>query len=398
MSKNESVKELLSRGVAEVIVKEHLEQKLLSGKKLRIKFGIDPTGDCIHIGHAVALHKLRELQDLGHTVILLIGDHTAEIGDPSGRSKERVPLTKEQIQKNMTSYQAQAGLILDMKKIEVRYNSEWYNAMGIMEFAGLTAHVTIQQILQRADFKQRLAAGEDVSVREAFYPLLQGYDSVMLQSDIEIGGADQKFNLLMGRQIQKQYKQEEQDILMVPLLEGLDGSDKMSKSSGNFVALTEKPDEMYGKVMSVPDSLLWKYFELATRVPQEAIDELKTTVQNGVNPRDAKMRLAREIVSLYHGQQAAQRAEEQFISVFQKKEIPDEIPEIRVQETTWNVVDLMVASKLVASKGEARRVIEQNGLSVNDEVVADVKQEIPIGPDGVILKKGKRHFVKILAQ
>ncbi|MDO8490103.1 MAG: tyrosine--tRNA ligase [bacterium] len=395
MTKQEKVTELLHRGVAEVIVQEHLEKKLLSGKKLRIKFGIDPTGDCIHIGHAVALLKLKEFQDLGHTIIFLIGDHTAEIGDPSGRSKERVPLTNEHIKKNMASYQKQAGLILDMSKVEVRKNSEWYNKLGIMEFAKLTSTVTIAQILQRADFKKRLAAGEDISLREAFYPLLQGYDSVMLKSDIEIGGTDQKFNLLMGRQAQKKYNQEEQDVLMIPLLEGLDGSDKMSKSAGNFIALTDSPCEMYSKVMSIPDSLLWKYFRLATRVPVDEIREIEQSVKQGVNPRDAKMRLAREIVTLYYGTGKSKVAEEEFVNVFQKKEIPDDIPTLTLRDGL-SILEILVAAKFVSSKGEGRRLVAQGGISWDDTVIAMDSFIPPLSLEGNILKKGKRHFVKIL--
>lgn len=405
MKKQDQIAELLTRGVAEVVVKENLEKKLQSGKKLRIKFGIDPTGDCIHLGHSVALLKLREFQELGHTVIFLIGDHTATIGDPSGRSKERPRLSEEQIKKNMSSYVEQAGRILDIKRVEVRHNSEWYSGLGIMEFAELASQASIAQIMQRADFKKRMAEGSDISMLEVFYPILQGYDSVKLDADVEIGGTDQKFNLLMGRQIQKRYGKEEQDVLMVPLLEGTDGVAKMSKTSGNFIGITEDPDSMYGKIMSVPDSLIIRYFELTTRVPMSEVSEIESELKGAtVNPRDIKMMLARELVTLYHGEKYAKEAERTFVTVFQKKEVPDEIPEIKVQKKEWNIVDLLVESKLATSKGEARRLVEQGGIMIRwadmkhgDAIIDDPKSIISIKDieEGFILRRGKRHFVKI---
>ncbi len=399
MKKIDQITELLTRGVAEVIGKENLEKKLRGGKKLRVKFGIDPTGDLLHLGHSVALLKLKEFQALGHTVIFLIGDHTAEIGDPSGRSKERVPLSKEQIKKNMASYCLQAGRILDMKKVEVRHNSEWYDTLGIMEFANLTSKVTIQQILQRADFKKRLKEGGDVSVREAFYPILQGYDSVMLKCDVELGGTDQRFNLLMGRQIQKRYRQEEQDVLMVSLLEGTDGTAKMSKAADNYIALTENPETMYGKMMSVPDALIGRYFELATRVGMDEIEEMeKQMKKNTLNPRDAKMRLAREIVTLYHDEKKAEAAEKHFIALFQKKEVPDDMPEIRLKKKEWNIVDLLVECKLAGSKSEARRLIKQGGISIDEKIINNQNMVIEITSKGIVIKKGKRHFVKLVTR
>jgi len=407
MNKKEQFSELLTRGVTEIIVQEHLGKLLASGKKLRIKFGIDPTGNLLHLGHAVALLKLRDFQKLGHTIIFLIGDHTAEIGDPSGRSKERVPLSKDQIKANMVSYQEQAGRILDMTKVEVRHNSQWYDHLTIMEFAELTSYVTVTQVLQRADFKKRLSAGEDISVREAFYPILQGYDSVKLQADIELGGSDQKFNLLMGRQIQKRYRQPEQDVVMVDLLEGLDGVEKMSKSSNNYIALTENPDAMYGKIMSIPDTMVGRYFKLATRVPMNTVLEIETAIKNStMNPRDAKMHLAREIVALYYDAKTSEHAEREFIALFQKKEIPEDIPILRVEKKGWNIVNLLVESKLAASKGEARRLIEQGGVVIvsegieHEEKIQNDPKNIIKSTDierGFILKRGKRHFVKIIA-
>lgn len=395
---------MLTRGVAEVIVKEELEKKLRGGKKLRIKFGIDPTGNLLHLGHSVALLKLKEFQQLGHTVIFLIGDHTAEIGDPSGRSKERAPLSRDKINENMKSYCDQAGRILTMKKVEIRYNSEWYDTLGMMEFARLTSTVTVPQILQRADFKKRLKEGDDVSVREALYPILQGYDSVMLRADVEIGGTDQRFNLLMGRQIQKRYKQGEQNVIMVSLLEGTDGSAKMSKTSNNYIALTEDPGIMYGKIMSIPDVLIVRYFELVTRIPMEEVREIeRETTKGTLNPRDAKMRLAREIVTLYHGTEAARAAEDHFITVFQKKELPDEMPTVKVAKSEWPIIDLLVQTRLASSKSEARRLIAQKGvmmrlpntqsdIAINDPMLVIARKDIE---KGFILKRGKRHFIAI---
>ncbi|MBI4253020.1 tyrosine--tRNA ligase [Candidatus Uhrbacteria bacterium] len=404
MKKPDRITELLTRGVAEVIVKDDLEEKLRSGKKLRVKFGIDPTWNLLHLGHSVALLKLKEFQNLGHTVIFLIGDHTAEIGDPSGRSKERTPLSQDQIKENMASYREQAGHVIDFKKVEVRYNSEWYDRLGIREFADLTSKITIPQILQRADFKKRLKEGGDVSAREAFYPLLQGYDSVMLKADVELGGTDQKFNLLMGRQIQKRYGQKEQDIITVELLEGTDGSAKMSKTADNFIAITESAEIMYGKVMSIPDSLIGKYFVLTTRVPMNEVGEIEEQMKkNTLNPRDAKMHLAREIVTLYHGAKKAGQAEENFIALFQKKELPDDMPTIKLKKKEWPIVDLMVETNLASSKSEARRLIAQKGVvmrrpgaqsdtAMNDPALVILPEDIA---KGFVIKRGKRHFVAI---
>lgn len=397
MKDNNQFAELLERGVEEVIDRSHLHKRLVKGEKLRIKYGIDPTGNLLHLGHAVALRKLREFQQEGHIVIFLIGDHTAEIGDPSGRSKDRVPLSKDQIIKNMASYQEQAGSILDMKKVEVRYNSEWYDQLNVREFLELTSHVTVTQVLQRADFKKRLARGEEVSVRESFYPILQGYDSVRLSADVEIGGTDQKFNLLMGRQIQKRYDQEEQDIITVPLLEGLDGVQKMSKSANNYIALIDAPETMYGKIMSLPDTLIIRYFELCTSVAMSEITALqKTLKKNNVNPRDIKMRLGREIVTLYHGEQKAHQAESDFIKTFQTKQAPEVMPTFKAPHAQIPLVDLLIDAKLASSKTEARRLIEQRSISINTVVIDDCAHTTIIPQGGVVLKKGKRHFVRVV--
>ncbi len=398
MKKNDAITELLTRGVDEIIVHKHLEKKLRSGEKLRIKFGIDPTGNLLHLGHAVVLQKLREFQKQGHTIILLIGDHTAEIGDPSGRSKDRVPLNKEQIKKNMATYQEQAGSVLDMHNVEVRYNSEWYDQLNVREFLELTSHVTVPQVLHRADFKKRLAQGEDISVRESFYPILQGYDSVRLHADVEVGGTDQKFNLLMGRQIQKRYGQEEQDIITIPLLEGLDGVHKMSKSANNYIALTEAAETMYGKIMSLPDSLIVRYFELCTALAMNEITAIqKTLKKEGINPRDAKMRLAREIVALYHGEKKAVEAEDAFVATFQTKQVPQSIPTLTVSRSHVPLVDLLIEAKFASSKTEARKLIQQRSVSINTVVIDDCAHTVILPKEGIVLKKGKRHFVKVLA-
>ncbi len=394
-----SSSDLLTRGVAEIIVKEHFEKKLRTGKKLRIKFGIDPTGDLLHLGHAVVLLKLKEFQDLGHTVIFLIGDFTARIGDPSGRNKQRVPLTEDDIKRNMKSYLDQASTLIDIKKVEVRYNSEWYGPMGIGDLFRVGGQTSVTQLLQRAEFKQRIKRGDEISVPEILYPLLQGYDSVVLQADVEVGGTDQKFNLLMGRQLQERYKQEPQDILMTPILEGLDGKEKMSKTYNNYIALKEKPAEMYGRIMSVPDALMWKYYEYLTRISLKDTQTMARQIKaETLNPRDAKMTLAREIVSLLHSPQAATEAELQFIQVFQQRQIPDQMPVILIPQTKIPILELMLATKLAPSKNEARRIVSQGGISIDGSVIENHQEIITIPSKGITVKKGKRHFVKVLSQ
>ncbi len=391
------INEVLARGVEEVIVKEELEKKMASGKKLRVKFGIDPTGSVLHLGHTVPLRKLREFQDLGHQVILLIGDFTARIGDPTGRASARKPMTDKEIKDNMKSYTKQVGMILDMKKVEVRYNSEWLAKLSFKDLILLTSKVTYAQVSQRADFKERIKNDMDLSLQEFMYPVMQGYDSVMLKADIEIGGTDQKFNLLMGRQLQKRYDQEQQDVVTCPLLEGLSGGDKMSKSLNNYIALTEKSEDMYGKIMSLTDDLIVKYFELCTYLPMEEIESIKQQLKGGkVNPRDLKMRLGFEIVKIYHGEKEALKAQEHFVKTVQKKEIPEEIQMIKIQETRYKLIDLLLEVKLSTSKSEARRLIEQGGVKVNNEVVQDANREIEITKEGVLLQRGKRQFVKVV--
>ncbi|KKS32192.1 MAG: Tyrosine-tRNA ligase [Parcubacteria group bacterium GW2011_GWC2_42_12] len=391
------IDEVLSRGVEEVIVKENLKKRLMSGKKLRIKLGIDPTGSVLHLGHAVVLRKLKDFQDLGHQVIFLIGDFTARIGDPTGRSVSRKPLTDKDIAANMKSYTKQAGLILDMKKVEIRYNSEWLNKLDFRELVMLSSKVTYAQVAQRADFKERIKNDQDLSLQEFLYPVMQGYDSVALKADVEIGGTDQKFNLLMGRQLQKRYNQEPQEIITCPLLEGLSGGDKMSKSLDNYIALTEKPEEMYGKIMSLTDGLIIRYFTLGTYLSLEKIAEIEQELGGGkVNPRDIKMRLAFEITKIYHGEKKAVAAQEYFVKTVQKKEAPEEVISKKLTVGSMNIMELLVEVGLTASKGEARRLIEQGGIKIDGSAVNDINKIIEITANGVLVQRGKRGFVRVV--
>ena len=390
------IEEVLRRGAAEVIVKENLRQRLASGKKLRIKLGIDPTGSVLHLGHGVVLRKLKDFQNLGHQVIFLIGDFTARIGDPTGRSVARKPMTDQEIETNMKSYAKQAGLILDMKKVEIRYNSEWLDRLSFEELIKLASKVTYAQVAQRADFKERIRSDRDLSLQEFLYPLMVGYDSVALKADVELGGTDQKFNLLMGRQLQKKYDQEPQDIVTCPLLEGLAGGDKMSKSLDNYIALAEQPEEMYGKIMSLTDSLIVRYFFLCTDLTESEIAGIERELAGGkVNPRDLKMRLAYEITKIYHGEKKAHEAQEYFVKTVQKKEAPKAITNYELRITNWRLVDLLVKVKLATSRSKARRLIEQGGVKVDGIVIKDVNKTVEATENGVLLQKGKRGFARV---
>ncbi len=388
---SKKIDELLTRGVEEVIVKESVEKKLRSGKKLRIKFGIDPTGSDLHLGHAVPLRKLKQFQAAGHEVILLIGDYTAMIGDPSGRNETRPLLTIEQVKENMKTYLNQAKKIIDVDSIEVRYNSEWYGASNFMElFMELTGKIPVARILDRDDFQKRLEAGVDIRMQEILYPVLQGYDSVALKSDIEIGGTDQKFNLLMGRRIQRLYDQPEQDVMTVPLLVGTDGEKKMSKTYGNYIALLDTPEDVFGKVMRVPDSLIITYFKLATSISLSEINQFEDELKKGTNPRDIKLKLAEAVTSELHGAEAAKKGQQHFASVIQEKEIPNDIPNLK--PTSYDIVTVLVEGKLVSSKAEARRAIEQGGVKVNEVKVDSIEAKVE---KGSVVQKGKRFFVRI---
>ena len=366
---------------------------MLSGEKLRIKFGIDPTADILHLGHSVCLLKLQEFQDLGHQIIFLIGDFTARIGDPTGRATLRTSLSAKEIKKNMRNYKKQASLILDMKKVEIRYNSEWWDKMNLKQMMLLATKVTYGQISARADFKKRLREDKDFTLEEFMYPVLQGYDSVELRADIEIGGTDQKFNMFMGRRVQKRYNQNPQDIITCPLLEGVDGKEKMSKTLNNYIALSEKPKKMYGKIMSIPDSLIKRYFELVTRLDEKEIGKISKE-----KPRVAKARLAKEVVTLYHSQKQAKAAEKEFNRIFKEKKLPSKIPVFKTSKKVYPILDLLFDSNLVSSKSEAKRLIQSGGVSIKIKnrglKIKDWREKIKL-ENGMVIQVGKRKFIKI---
>ncbi len=388
------IKELLIRGVEKVVEKKHLEDALLSGKQLRVKFGIDPTAPDLHLGHSVPLRKLRQFQDLGHKVVLIFGDFTAKIGDPTGKNKERKPLSDKEIKRNMKDYLDHASLIIDIKKAEIRYNSEWFKKEGLSDILILTRAGSLQQVLRRADFKKRMDQDNDITMTEVLYPLLQGYDSVKVKADVEIGGSDQLFNLLMGRRVQRHYNMPEQDILTVPLLVGTDGEKKMSKSIGNYISLSESPSSMFGKIMSIPDELILNYFELCTDISGQELKDIKNRMSKGENPRDFKMMLGEKVVGMYHSEKEAQKAKNEFIEVFSKKQKPTDIPEYEVSEKNVSLADLLVGVNFAKSKSEAKRLIKQGGVKLNDEVIKDEKAEVKL-KGGEVLQVGKRRFVKI---
>lgn len=375
----------------EVIVRTDLEKKLQSGKKLRIKLGIDPTGSDLHIGHAVVLRKLRQFQECGHQAILLIGDYTAMIGDPSGRNETRPLLTSEQVKVNMKTYLEQAGRVIDLTAVEVRHNSEWYGQSNFMKlFMELTGKITVARILDREDFKKRLKADEDIRMQEILYPVLQGYDSVALRADVELGGNDQKLNLLMGRRVQRAYDQTEQDVMTVSLLVGTDGEKKMSKTYGNFIGLLDSPEDIFGKTMSIPDSLIIQYFELATSASASQIADYKRALVAGTNPRDVKMKLAEMFVAELSGQDKVTAARQRFVAITQDKAKPTDIAEIK--PSAYDIVTVLVESKLVTSSSEARRAIEQGGVKVDDTKVDSIDLKVK---KGSVVQKGKRFFVKV---
>ncbi|MFH1207677.1 MAG: tyrosine--tRNA ligase [Patescibacteria group bacterium] len=380
-------KEILERGVEQVIVKSNLVKRLDSGAKLRVKLGVDPTSPLLHLGHTVVLRKLKQFQDLGHQAIFLVGDFTARIGDPSDKVSARQPLTHMDIQENVATYREQVGKILDLSKVEFRYNSEWHKNMDLAEFFQLASLFSVNQMLERDMFQKRLAAKKPLWIHELMYPLMQGYDSVALRADIELGGTDQTFNVLAGRVIQPAYKQDPQDILTVPLLVGLDGKEKMSKSVGNTVNLNDSPKEMFGKLMSIPDNLIIKYYTLLTDVPLVDIAGFDLAMKKGANPRDFKARLAKEIVELYHTKHDAIAAEKEFEKVFSKKEFPSEI--INYSGSAGTVV-ATVADVLKKSKSEARRLVEQGAVSHDGEIVKDPNEEAKPG----VYKVGKLTYFR----
>ena len=396
---SDAVQEALAitrRGVDELLIESEFAQKLArseqSGTPLRIKLGLDPTAPDLHLGHTVVLNKLRQLQDLGHQVIFLIGDFTSMIGDPSGRNATRPPLTREQIEANATTYFKQASLVLDPARTEIRYNSEWCDALGARGMIQLASRYTVARMMERDDFTKRYKSGTPISVHEFLYPLMQGYDSVALKSDLELGGTDQKFNLLVGRELQKDYGQEPQCILTMPLLEGLDGVEKMSKSKNNYIGITEPANTMFGKLMSISDVMMWKYYELLSFRSIQDLAALKAEVEGGRNPRDAKVALAQEIVARFHSQQAAEDALADFVNR-SKGGIPDDVPEVAVSGAPLGLPQLLRQTALCASSSEAMRMIDQGGVRIDGAVVSDKALQVQAGT--FVLQVGKRKFARV---
>ena len=389
--------DLIRIGTEEIIPEEDLQRKIeksiIENVPLKIKCGCDPSRPDLHIGHSVVLRKMRDFQDLGHTAILLIGDFTAMIGDPTGRNKTRPQLSIEEARKNADSYVNQASLILDSDSMKIMYNGDWLSKMDFNEVINLTSKYTVARMLERDDFTKRYSSGTAISLHEFLYPLAQGYDSVHMKADVELGGTDQKFNLLVGRTLQKESGQDPQVIITTPLIEGTDGIEKMSKSYDNYIAFSDSASDIYGKTLSIPDQLICKYFEYCTRVND--LDQIKLSVDdNSINPRDLKRRLARELVSIYHNADAALKAEQDFDKLFIKNEIPDNIPEINL-DSDKKLIEIMVSNNMVSSNGEGKRMIKQGAVKLNNQKVTDINIEIPSGQD-IILKVGKRKFLKII--
>jgi tyrosyl-tRNA synthetase len=390
VNKGKIKKLLFEGGIAEIIGKKELEKKLSSGKKLVVKFGADPTRPDLHLGHAVALRKMREFQDLGHKVVFLIGDATCKIGDPTGKDKTRPMMTEAEIRKNAATYVKQASKILktDKSLLEIRYNSRWFSKMSFYEFLHLMTMTTAARVLERDMFQKRMKRGKDIGLHELVYPIMQGYDSVKLKADVVLLGSDQKFNELFGRHYQQKFGQDPQAMIIMKILVGTDGKEKMSKSLDNYIGITESADQMYGKVMSIPDAVMKEYFELATDLKYEEIKEK--------NPRDKKMRLAFEIVKYYHSEKAAKKAQENFVKTFQKKELPEEIGSILIRNSQIKLTEFLVKAGMASSFSDARRKIEQGGVSVDGDKIVDFKFKLnKKNHDKKVIKVGKLHFSKI---
>jgi tyrosyl-tRNA synthetase len=391
---------IYTEGVKEIIPLEDLEKKItksvIEKKPLKIKLGLDPSAPDVHLGHTVVLNKIRQFQENGHIIQLIIGDFTGKIGDPTGKSIARKQLTDEEVKHNAKTYFEQFGKIMDMEKVELHYNSKWLSKLKFEDVISLAGKITVARLMERDDFEERIAFGKPISLHEFFYPLMQGYDSVELESDIELGGTDQHFNILMGRHFQEKFGREKQVAMLMPLLEGLDGVEKMSKSKNNYIGIDESPQEMYGKSMSLPDQLMNKFFSLVTDLPLKQIQAITEDLESGeLHPRDAKMLLGKTIVRMYHGVEEAEKAEQQFISVFQQGAMPDDIPVVK-----WNgnmetpVIDLLVELMLSASKSEARRMIENRGVRINGVKVEDSCLQVIVTND-LVVQVGKRKFAKI---
>ena len=386
----------LKRGCDEVLVEAELVERLKAGKPLRIKAGFDPTAPDLHLGHTVLINKLRQFQDLGHEVLFLIGDFTGMIGDPTGKSATRPALTVEQVEQNSQSYKQQIFKILDKEKTTVMFNSTWMNKMSPAELIQLAAKHTVARMLERDDFNKRYNSGQPIAIHEFLYPLIQGYDSVEMKSDVELGGTDQKFNLLVGRELQKHYGQKPQVVMTMPLLEGTDGVNKMSKSLGNYIGIDEAPDEIFGKLMSISDELMWRYFELLSFRPISEIDGFKQQVDDGANPRDIKFLLAEEIIARFHSEAEATKSRENFIARFQKGAMPEDIPEVTIE---WNdgsigIANLLKEAGLVNSTSDAFRMIKQGAVKIDGEKVEDKSLQIESGSEH-IYQVGKRRFAKV---
>lgn len=395
---------IIAKGVDSLIEVEELEEKLIrankEGRQLIVKLGLDPTAPDIHLGHAVVLRKIRQIQDLGHRAIIIIGDFTGRIGDPTGRSKTRKELTEEQVLTNAKTYEDQIFKILDRNKTEVRFNSEWLSKLNFREVIELSAKYTVGRMLEREDFKNRFNFHQSIGIHEFFYPLMQAYDSVEIKSDIELGGTDQRFNILMGRTLQKDYGLESQIAIFMPILEGIDGVEKMSKSLGNYIGIYESPEDMFTKVMKIPDNMILKYFNLCTDIHPDEIEKIQEELNDAnTNPRDVKMRLAKEIVTLYHGKEKAEIGEQYFTTVYQQKDIPDNIPEINIDSNSIendviDIVSVIWSSGIISSKSEIRRLIQQGGIKVNGNKLMDFK--VNGINNGDVLQIGKDKFIKLL--
>ena len=385
---------IISKGVDEIIGLDELKEKLTKNKPLTVKLGLDPSAPDIHLGHTVVLRKLRQLQDLGHNIVIIIVDFTGKIGDPTGKSKARKALTTEQVLENAKTYEEQIFKVLDKKKTKVNFNSEWLSKMNFEDVIRLGAKMTVARMLERDDFKKRYENQMPISIHEFFYPLMQGFDSVEIKADIELGGTDQRFNLLMGRMLQKEFGQEPQCIIMMPLLEGLDGINKMSKSLGNYIGIDEDAKVMFEKIMTIPDELIVKYFELVTDIHPDEVEKIKELLRDGTNPRDIKMQLGREIVELYHGKDAVKDAEDRFKLVFQRKEIPDDIKCVEVSKENLDLAEIITNNLLVKSKNEFRRLVVQGGVKVNGEKLGNIEDLIL--SEEMIIQIGKKKFIKII--
>jgi tyrosyl-tRNA synthetase len=397
MAEIESALALIGRGTEEILLEESLRKKLESGRPLRVKAGFDPTAPDLHLGHTVLINKLRQFQDLGHQVLFLIGDFTGLIGDPTGKSATRKPLSREEVEANAATYRDQVFRILDPERTEVVFNSQWMDSLGAAGLVQLAAQHTVARMLERDDFSKRYKSGQPIAIHEFLYPLIQGYDSVALRADVELGGTDQKFNLLVGRQLQESYGQEPQVVITLPILEGLDGVQKMSKSLGNYIGITDPPDDMFGKVMSISDELMWRYFELLSSRGMAEIDSWRASVAEGANPRDIKFQLALELVGRFHSPVAAQAALEGFVARFQRGVVPDDLPEVSVTAPDANglpIANLLKEGGLVKSTSEALRLVAQGAVRLDGERVGDGRKVCPVGAEHLV-QVGKRRMARI---